>query len=46
MSLWVKKMKIGQYLPTLWAIKYRVVFLTKHGKKSERKDPAATEFTW
>jgi len=25
-----KKSKIGQHLPTLWAIKYRVVFL-KHG---------------
>ena len=22
--------KIGQYLPKLWAIKYRVVFLMKH----------------
>jgi len=24
-------LKIGQHLPKLWAIKYRVVFLMKHG---------------
>ena len=26
-----KKLKIGQNLPKLWAIKYRVVFFMKHG---------------
>ena len=31
LSQTVKKMKIGQNLPKLWAIKYRVVFLMKHG---------------
>ena len=24
-------LKIGQHLPKLWAIKYRVVFFMKHG---------------
>jgi len=26
-----KKLKIGQHLPKLWAIKYRVVVFIKHG---------------
>ena len=26
-----KKLKIGQHLPKLWSIKYRVVFFMKHG---------------
>ena len=28
----VKKLKIVQHLPKLWAIKYRVVFCMKHGE--------------